>query len=61
MTAIGESCCSTFRHMADFLFYASFGLVITHSVRMSGVLVVFAILVIPSTLSAIFANSWGVR
>jgi len=45
----------------DFLFYASFGLVITHSVRMSGVLVVFAILVIPSTLSALFANSWAVR
>ena len=45
----------------DFLFYASFGLVITHSVRMSGVLVVFAILVVPSTLSALFANSWGVR
>ena len=45
----------------DFLFYASFGLVITHSVRMSGVLVVFAILVIPSTLSALFAKRWGVR
>lgn len=45
----------------DFLFYTSFGLVITHSVRMSGVLVVFAILVIPSTLSALFSNSWGIR
>lgn len=45
----------------DFLFYASFGLVITHSVRMSGVLVVFAILVIPSTLSALFVKSWGLR
>ena len=45
----------------DFLFYASFGLVIIHSVRMSGVLVVFAILVIPSTTSALFAIDWGKR
>ena len=45
----------------DFLFYASFGLVITHSVHISGVLVVFAILVIPSTISALFAQRWGIR
>lgn len=32
----------------DFLFYASFGLVITHSVRTAGVLLVFVFLVVPA-------------
>ena len=45
----------------DFLFYATVGLVVTHSVRIAGVLVVFALLVIPATISAMFAESWGKR
>lgn len=45
----------------DFLFYATFGIVVTHSVRIAGVLVVFALLVIPATVSAMYTESWGKR
>lgn len=45
----------------DFLFYASFGLVITHVVRIGGVIVVFSFLIIPATISALFVNTWGKR
>ena len=43
--------------MWDFLFYASFGLVVTSSVRLAGVLLVFAYLVVPATAAAAFAGS----
>jgi zinc/manganese transport system permease protein len=45
----------------DFLFYVSMGLVITFSVKIAGVLVIFAFLIIPATFSAMFAESWGKR
>lgn len=45
----------------DFLFYLSFGFVITSSVAVAGVLLVFAFLVIPSVLSALFTRRTGVR
>ena len=45
----------------DFLFYLSMGLVITFSVKIAGVLVIFAFLIIPATFSALFAESWGRR
>ena len=45
----------------DFLFYATFGIVVTHSVRIAGVLVVFALLIIPSTISAMFTEDWSKR
>lgn len=45
----------------DFLFYISMGLVITFSVKIAGVLVIFSFLIIPATFSAIFAESWGKR
>jgi zinc/manganese transport system permease protein len=45
----------------DFLFYATVGLVVTHAVRIAGVLVVFALLVIPATISAMYAESWKNR
>jgi zinc/manganese transport system permease protein len=45
----------------DFLFYVSMGVVITFSVKIAGVLVIFAFLVIPATFSALFARSWGIR
>jgi zinc/manganese transport system permease protein len=38
----------------DFLFYALLGLVITFAVRIGGVVVVFAFLIIPATASALF-------
>lgn len=45
----------------DFLFYVSLGLVITFSVKIAGVLVIFSFLIIPATFSAIFASSWKKR
>lgn len=51
----------TFNHAApikhrrfwDFLFYASFGVVVTSSVKICGVLLVFVFLVVPSVFSAL--------
>ena len=45
----------------DFLFYASFGLIITYAVRIGGVIVVFSFLIIPATISALFSNNWRNR
>ena len=52
----------------DFLFYLSFGLVITHSVRTAGVLLVFVFLVVPAIMAMLITNNlltqlfigWGV-
>lgn len=40
----------------DFLFYSLFGVVITCSVSVSGVLLVFAFLIVPAVMSSMFAN-----
>ncbi len=40
----------------DFLFYASFGLVVTSSVQIAGVLLVFSLLVVPAACGALFAR-----
>jgi len=40
----------------DFVFYALLGVVITMAVRLSGVVTVFAMLIIPATTSALFAS-----
>ncbi len=45
----------------DFLFYAMVGLVITTTVRIAGVLIVFGFLIIPATISAMFSPRWGIR
>ena len=45
----------------DFLFYALCGIVITFAVRLAGVVVVFCFLIIPATLSALFADRWSMR
>lgn len=45
----------------DFFFYSLFGIVITLAVRIGGVVVIFAFLIIPATVSALFASSWGKR
>jgi zinc/manganese transport system permease protein len=42
----------------DFLFYALLGAAITVAVRISGVVTVFAFLIIPATASALFATGW---
>ena len=41
----------------DFVFYASFGVVVTSSVRLAGVLLVFAYLIVPATAAAALASS----
>jgi zinc/manganese transport system permease protein len=41
----------------DFVFYASFGLVVTSSVQIAGVLLVFAYLVVPAAAGALLARS----
>ena len=45
----------------DFLFYALCGIVITFAVRLAGVVVVFCFLIIPATISALFADRWNMR
>ncbi len=42
----------------DFLFYASFGVAVVHSVEVGGILTVFAFLIIPASISALFSESW---
>src|SRR3989338_5222147 len=41
----------------DFLFYVSFGFVVTSSVKIAGVLLVFSFLVIPAACSILFAKT----
>lgn len=41
----------------DFLFYALFGVVITSSTSIAGVLLVFSFLIVPAVLSSMFATS----
>ena len=45
----------------DFLFYASFGLVVTRSVAIAGVLLVFCYLIVPSVGGMLFASRIGPR
>ena len=45
----------------DFLFYASFGLVVTSSVAIAGVLLVFCYLIVPSVAAMLFADRIGPR
>jgi len=45
----------------DFLFYASFGFVVTSSVAIAGVLLVFCYLIVPSVGAMLYANRIGPR
>ena len=45
----------------DFVFYASFGFVVTSSVAIAGVLLVFCYLIVPSVGAMIYAESIGTR
>src|SRR5438445_3646174 len=45
----------------DFLFYASFGFVVTSSVAIAGVLLVFCYLIVPSVAAMIYADDIGRR
>jgi zinc/manganese transport system permease protein len=45
----------------DFLFYVSFGFVVTSSVKIAGVLLVFAFLVVPSVCAMLFTENLKAR
>ncbi len=45
----------------DFIFYASFGFVVTSSVELAGVLLVFSFLVVPAVCGAFLAESLSAR
>ena len=45
----------------DFLFYASFGVVVTSSVRIAGVLLVFSYLIVPALAGILLGGSIGAR
>lgn len=45
----------------DFLFYVSFGFVVTSSVAIAGVLLVFCFLIVPSVAAMMFSTRLGVR
>jgi len=45
----------------DFLFYASFGFVVTSSVAIAGVLLVFCYLIVPSVAAMLYAENIGKR
>lgn len=45
--------------LADLLFYAAFGMVVTSSVALAGVLLVFSFLIIPALIGLLWARSIG--
>ncbi|NQU85887.1 MAG: metal ABC transporter permease [Mariniphaga sp.] len=45
----------------DFLFYFSFGIVIVQAVSVGGIITVFAFLIIPASISALYATQWYSR
>jgi zinc/manganese transport system permease protein len=45
----------------DCLFYLTLGIVVMHSVRIGGILVVFAFLIIPASISILFTQKWFSR
>ena len=45
----------------DFLFYATFGIVVTSSVELAGVLLVFSFLIVPSVCAVLLAKRVGTR
>jgi zinc/manganese transport system permease protein len=45
----------------DFLFYATFGIVVTSSVELAGVLLVFSFLIVPSVCAVFLARTIGAR
>jgi zinc/manganese transport system permease protein len=45
----------------DFLFYTSFGFVVTSSVAIAGVLLVFSYLIVPSVAAMLYARNVGTR
>jgi zinc/manganese transport system permease protein len=42
----------------DFFFYFTLGIVVAHAVKIGGILVVFAFLIIPASISVLFSQNW---
>ena len=57
----GAERAGTSLHLWDFLFYASFGFVVTRSVAIAGVLLVFCYLIVPSVGAMLFSEKIGPR
>ena len=49
------------RALWDFLFYFTFGILIVQAVHVGGILTVFAFLIIPASISSLFASRWYSR
>ncbi|MCK5029317.1 MAG: metal ABC transporter permease [Bacteroidales bacterium] len=45
----------------DFLFYLTFGVIIIEAVNISGILTVFAFLILPAAFSSMFSKNWTTR
>ena len=45
----------------DFFFYLTLGIVVTHAVKIGGILVVFAFLIIPASISVLFSKNWSAQ
>ncbi len=45
----------------DFLFYFTFGIIIVEAVNIGGILTIFAFLIIPASISALYATLWSSR
>jgi zinc/manganese transport system permease protein len=58
---LGKSSASQDHRLWDFLFYFTFGIVIIEAIRIAGVLTVFAFLILPASLSALFSTRWDRR
>ena len=61
MDPVGAEREGTSLRLWDFLFYASFGFVVTRSVSIAGVLLVFCYLIVPSVAAMLYADSIGKR
>ena len=48
------------RRLWDFIFYSIFGIMVTRSVRIAGVLLIFSFLVIPAVCSLFFARKFSI-
>ena len=58
---VGASARGVSVRLWDFLFYASFGIVVTRSVAIAGVLLVFCYLIVPSVGGMLFSSRIGPR
>jgi zinc/manganese transport system permease protein len=47
--------------LSEFAFYAAFGLVVTSSVALAGVLLVFAFLIIPAAIGVLYRDGFGAQ